>query len=165
MLAGDSFVFEEHQILGNQKLLPHPKTDASILLNISQLPSNGKFQTKQKVTNLAPENRPTPTFSGAVAVKLQGVGATGGPRLYYWYHWYLHLTMLRKNTWAPAKSESFNWILLLMFFFVGGIRLLMLLEHVCGFCVWWNLVLGFVDVIFGRSLYSLFGSIPHKRVN
>lgn len=50
-------------------------------------------------------------------------------------------------------------------FFGGGIRLLMLLELVCGFCVWWNLVLGFVDVIFGRSLYILFGSIPHKRVN
>lgn len=106
----------------------------SIFHNFHQ---TGKFQTKlhsQKVTNLAPENRPTPTFSGAVAVKLQGVVATWGPRLYYWYHWYLHLTMLRKNTWAPAKSESFNWVLLLMFFL--GV------EFGCWCC--WNLFVGFV---------------------
>ena len=118
MLAGDSFVFEEYQILGNQKLLPHPKTDASILLNISQLPSNGKFQTKlhsQKVTNLAPENRPTLTFQGL----LLSHSRDGS-------NWRTQAVLLVSLVSPPHdaakehlggwKSESFNWVLLLMFF-------------------------------------------------
>lgn len=137
MLAGDSFVFEEYIRIpnfGEPKIASPPKNRCFHIAQYFTTSIKRKISNKlhsQKVTNLAPENRLTPTFSGAVAVKLRGVGATGGPRLYYWYHWYLHLTMLRKNTWA-GKSESFNWVFCCWCFFWGWNSVV----DVAGTCLW-----------------------------
>lgn len=169
MLASDSFVFEEYQILGNQKLLPHPKTDASILLNISQLPSNGKFQTKlhsQKVTNLAPENRPTPTFSGAVLSNSRGWEQLEDPGCIIGIIGISTSRCCERTPGRPRNPKASKTGFCCWCFFWGGIRYV----DVAGtclwvLCVWWNLVLAFVDVIFGWSLivylvqYPINGSI------